>query len=296
MADLQLVVSYKPQQLRPVYRVINLLCWLWMIVIPALWLSVGLALLLIPALKPVLYSQFSAAMVMMIVPYGFLFVLGALATVPYRDSYLKISKDGIVLPMLLARCCKTRANHIWSEVTNATVQNVDPAGDTTGGYLSLTLDAGNSIVTEMSAFERDELEQLLLALEMWGTCLNRSPELIDFQTSLENSNKGVDRQSYTKLWEDELSRRFTVTTFVPLEPGNMLRNGSLKVVKQLAFGGLSAIYLAQENDLDLRVVKEAFVPANSNSELRHMAEKHLAREAQILSTLDHPHIAKVLDH
>jgi len=98
------------------------------------------------------------------------------------------------------------------------------------------------------------------------------------------------------MWQDELGRRFTVTTFVPLEPGKTLQNGRLKVVRQLAFGGLSAIYLVQKNETDMFVLKEAVVPPSAEPEVRQMAEQHLVREAKMLFGLRHPNIARVLDH
>jgi serine/threonine-protein kinase len=64
----------------------------------------------------------------------------------------------------------------------------------------------------------------------------------------------------------------------------------------LAFGGLSAIYLAHLNKTDLVVLKEAVVHAKADPAAKHQAEQHLEREAKMLSTLKHPNIARVLDH
>ncbi len=83
---------------------------------------------------------------------------------------------------------------------------------------------------------------------------------------------------------------------MPLEPGQKLQGTRIEIVRQLAFGGLSAIYLAQMNKTDLVVLKEAVVHAKADPETRKQAEQHLEREAKILSTLVHPNIARVLDH
>jgi serine/threonine-protein kinase len=98
------------------------------------------------------------------------------------------------------------------------------------------------------------------------------------------------------MWEEELRRRFTSTTFIPLEPGKTLRGANLEIVRQLAFGGLSALYLAQLNKHELVVIKEAVVPQNADPQVRAQAESFLDREAKILSQIRHPNIAKVLDH
>jgi serine/threonine-protein kinase len=84
--------------------------------------------------------------------------------------------------------------------------------------------------------------------------------------------------------------------FIPLEPDNALQNGRFKIVRQLAFGGLSAIYLAQMNDLDLVVLKEAVVPKDADKQKQKEAEEHLIREAKLLTLLDHANITHVLDH
>ena len=98
------------------------------------------------------------------------------------------------------------------------------------------------------------------------------------------------------MWEEELGRRFQATAFVPLEPGQSLVGGRIKIVSQLAFGGFSAIYLAQENQLDLVVLKEAVIPANADPSARAEAECRLLKEARILSGFQHPHVARVKDH
>src|SRR5262249_39929673 len=102
--------------------------------------------------------------------------------------------------------------------------------------------------------------------------------------------------SYTAMWEDELSRRFTSTAYVPLEPEHVLQGGRLKIVSQLSFGGLSAVYLCQYNDRDLVVLKEAVIAGEGDSEMQTKAIELFVREAQILVKLDHPSIAKVMDH
>jgi serine/threonine-protein kinase len=98
------------------------------------------------------------------------------------------------------------------------------------------------------------------------------------------------------MWEEELSRRFAGTSFVPLEPGAILQNGRVKIIRQLAFGGLSAIYLVQRNEIEMLVLKEAVIPANAEPESRAKAEELFDREAKFLLRLDHPQIAKVHDY
>jgi serine/threonine-protein kinase len=98
------------------------------------------------------------------------------------------------------------------------------------------------------------------------------------------------------LWEEELVSSFGSTAYVPLESGQTLHNGRISIVGQVAFGGLSAIYLAKLGKATTVVVKEAVVPANANEALKAKALEMFNREAAILCSLDHPRIARVLDH
>jgi serine/threonine protein kinase, bacterial len=93
-----------------------------------------------------------------------------------------------------------------------------------------------------------------------------------------------------------LSRRFRAAAFMPLEVGVIIRNGSLTIVRHLALGGLSAVYLAQLKNNQLVTLKESVVPDDADSELRDKAREMFAREASFLLKLSHPNIVPVLDY
>jgi serine/threonine-protein kinase len=169
--------------------------------------------------------------------------------------------------------------------------------DNAGGQDRLLLTYSDAAVVslDLKGIKKDELEKLLLAIELWAKDCERGPELIAYQNQLQNDTKGIAGHSYTQIWEEELGRRFHATSFVPLEPEHILKGGRIKVVRQLAFGGFSAIYLAQRDGTELVVLKEAVIPPSSNEEAKQAAQQYLAKEAQILSGLSHPQIARVLD-
>ena len=216
--------------------------------------------------------------------------IGIMLAALFEDDRIHVSKDGISIPLTLMGF-KRRRNFFWNELGAATVIDAE------GPAPKLILNFGNkqSLVLLTKVLKKEDLEQLLLATELWGTNCNRSPELIMYQTELRNEGNTKGLLSYTTMWEQELGRRFSSTSFLPLEPGHVLQNGRVKVVRQLAFGGFSAIYLAQLNKSDLVVLKEAVVPASADANLKASAEEHLAREGKLLALLDHPQIAKVLD-
>lgn len=222
-------------------------------------------------------------------------VAGVLLMALAEDNCIYVSKDGLAFPPFFLPRLKYRRNRLWNEVIAAHVSDVIAANEGKG-ILSLTFEGGSTLALDLSIFKPKDLEQIFLAVELWGVNCKRSPELVDYQKQVQNKTSGAGQTGYTQMWEDELRRRFTTTAFMPLDPDHTLQNGRLKIVRQLAFGGLSAIYLAQENKLDLVVLKEAVVPPGANEEARTQAEHMLDREAQVLSQLKHSNIAHVKDH
>lgn len=214
---------------------------------------------------------------------------GILLAALFEDDRIHVSKDGLSIPLTLMGL-KRRRNFFWNELGAATI--IDAQSDSPKLLLSF---GKQSILLSTKVMKRDDLEQLLLATELWGTNCNRSPELILFQTELRSEGNTKGLLSYTTMWEQELGRRFSSTSFIPLEPGKTLQNGRIKVVRQLAFGGFSAIYLAQRNKMELVVLKEAVVPNSVDPKAKASAEEHLAREGKLLALLNHPQIAHVLD-
>ncbi|CAN5445129.1 hypothetical protein BH10CYA1_BH10CYA1_44410 [soil metagenome] len=202
---------------------------------------------------------------------------------------LLINRDGLNLPLMVARINKANIWQSWIGVTAATITS----GDNNERNLLLSTKSGTAIDIPLSGMDTQAIEQLLLSIELWGVNCTREQSLFDYQSELHNQSKGL---SYTDMWNDELGRRFSSTTFVPLEPETKLQSGRLKVLRQLAFGGLSAIYLVQDGQKELRVLKEAVVPESMEVTNRDAAEKSLRREATILGQLNHNHIVSVLDH
>jgi len=215
----------------------------------------------------------------------------------FEDDVIVVSKEGIAFPLRMLPALGFRRERHWSDLLSVSMNLSD--GSSTSrpkGTVGLFFKSGGSALVKLDTLSPSDLEQMLLAIEVWGINCQRSEALIEFQTTLQNESRGVETLSYTKMWEEELSRRFAGTSFVPLEPGALLQNGRIKIIRQLAFGGLSAIYLVQRNEIEMLVLKEAVIPANAEPESRAKAEELFDREARFLLRLDHPQIAKVHDY
>jgi len=288
MAELELSIRYKTLPTRVGFGVMCALVPVWALLAPVfLGLLIGYV-----SMHMEMLNSWPATLILLALLSVYL--LGIALTAVTEDDKLFVSKDGIAFPLFLLPLLRFKRNRNWSELQDARLISFDN-GDRSEERLILKF--GNSTLPiDLSGVAASDREQLMLAIELWGTNWERSPELINYQTKLQNDLRGVSQLSYTQMWEEELSRRFTATSFVPLEPNATLRGGKLQIIKQLAFGGLSAIYQAQHNNVDLVVLKEAVIPQNADDQSRQAAEERIRREAQFLMRLEHEHIARVLDH
>ncbi len=141
-----------------------------------------------------------------------------------------------------------------------------------------------------------DIEQVLLALEAWGTNAAWSSALTNYRDNLQNSIRGIEGSSNTLELHDALARRFSATNFIPLEPGAKLRSGTITIKRQMAFGGFSAVYEAEDAPGQTVVMKELVVAKFDNEAAREKVNALFTREAELLSQLDHPQIVKLKDH
>ncbi len=286
MAELQVEAKYQTTLGKSAFTVMCALFPLWALIGPALLGYVIGHTISNPADKSVLDTVATCFALLSLI------LLGLLGTALAEDSSLYASKSGLAFPLYLLPKLGFRRNRNWSDLNSASLIE---DGDKKSLLLSFT--SGGNLAFDFARFSAKQAEELLLAIELWGLNCKRNAELISYQQNLQAIGKDDSAApGYTTMWEEELSRRFSATTFVPLEPDKTLCGGRLKIVRQLAFGGLSAIYLAQNKGSELVVLKEAVLPGSGSVEAKLQAEKSLARESQLLSLLDHPNIAKVYDY
>jgi hypothetical protein len=290
MAELELSVRYKTLPTKVGLGVMGVLFPVWALIIPfCLGLFINLLIHSTATLPPVLAAAVLLGLIL-------LPVLGVLMTAICEDDRILVGKEGIAFPLFMLPWLGYRRERVWSDLAHAQIRWSRGPKLKAGDKLILQFHSGGRATCNLNELSKTDLEQMLLCIEIWANHCQRDPELIELQNTIQNENKGLETVSYTQMWEEELSRRFNATSFVPLEPGHVLQGGRLKVVRQLAFGGLSAIYLAQRDGLDLVCLKEAVIPAGADEDSRLKAVEMFNREATLLIKLSHPQIAKVLDH
>lgn len=219
-----------------------------------------------------------------------LLVLCLLAAV-VADNTIFVTRDGLSFPFLLLPSRSMRKQAKWEQLKGVKFR---PGSS---GHLSLTFNDGRRINLSLSRLGEKALEDLIVAIDVWGGGGDSFPELLEARTYLHGEGK-TESLGYTELWEEELARRFGSTNFIPLEPGQKIRDGTLEVERQVAFGGMSAIYQVAslaDQKLHKMILKESVVPDDSNEELKAKAVELLTREAKLLASLDHPRIARVID-
>jgi tRNA A-37 threonylcarbamoyl transferase component Bud32 len=210
------------------------------------------------------------------------------------DNTIFVSRDGLSLPFFVSPCFGLRAKKKWRDLLSIDFDSAD------GGNIRLFFKHSNSVNLQLRYLMKEHLDSLVMALDVWAGGSENFNALLDARTFLHQKDGGHlpshNEPGYTEMWQDELARRFGSTTFVPLEPGDSVQGGNYKIEKQIAFGGLSAIYLARNKDSERIVLKEAVVPDGGNEELKEQSYNLLKREAEMLARLSHEQIARVFDH
>ena len=216
--------------------------------------------------------------------FGFIYVPYTVVSAYTEGGLLVVTSDGITFP---PRFCGIgpRVSLRWKDL-----RMVDFTAR--GRRLVLKTDSAEHKIST-TKIPANEIEQLLFAMEVWNPSLAWSQAASDYKDEIQNARIGLD-DVFTKSWETELKRRYAVTTFAPHQPGTTLQSGRLKILKQLAFGGFSAIYLAEDENRQSVVIKE-LVPNAQTDASQTKAIEMFDREAKLLSRIEHPQIAKVLD-
>jgi tRNA A-37 threonylcarbamoyl transferase component Bud32 len=231
-------------------------------------------------------SQFFALLNTLLVA----FLSGLIATNWLSNDAIVFDSSGLQLPSNLFGQKKGLP---WDNVSSIELA-YESAKDWRHKELVVTDKRKKRVCLPLEYLAPDQVEQITLALDMWAKNVAISESVQTLKHSVYGDT--LPALSFTDMWQEELGRRFCPTAFIPLEPGRTIRNGAVKVLRHLALGGLSAVYLCQLENRSLVVLKEAVVSDDTTDSAAKMARSMLEREANMLLKLDHQAIVKVLDH
>lgn len=226
------------------------------------------------------------------------FLICCFSVIVCRQNKFEISRAGIKFPLRYLLQFGPSLFCPWDRIKQIIFLNTEKAtGVISKNPSTMQIDFGGAVLQfELEGFAKKELERLVLAFQSYVPNMNFEPALCDVNLGFEKTIRTRADASFTQIWEDDMNSRFGSTAFVPLEAGAKLQDQRIEIVGQIAFGGLSAIYLAKAKDGKLRVVKEAVMPANSDSASSSKALEMFSREAQVLMSIDNESIAKVFDY
>jgi serine/threonine-protein kinase len=136
---------------------------------------------------------------------------------------------------------------------------------------------------------------LLDGIDQHAVACEVDPEVFSLCQVFEDADKdkaasdGINDTAIASICAQE----FKSTIFVPFSPGEFIPTTRTRVIKQLGSKPLCAVYLARNEDGRMVTVKQFYL-ADETEETKAFA-KILRREYELLSRLDHPGIANVIN-
>jgi hypothetical protein len=207
-------------------------------------------------------------------------------------SSITMNSDMIRLPNTSKRALNGRCERLWSDVDNVTIQDIT---NSPIGYLVICFKSGGKTSLDLRLIDHSQLETLLLSIETRATEATKSSAFEALLDCVHDEKITKGQISFTDIWEKDINCRFSSVVFTPLAPGHALQDNKYKIVRQLSFGGFSAVYLASKG-VDRVILKEAAMPKGTNIAAQERAEMMLRKEAALLLGLSHPQIVRVLDY
>lgn len=287
MAEFELRMKYTTRPMRAGIHALALSFPAWGILLPAALALFVILLLRLPANIPLGYSLALIAGMLTTI------ALCASAAIVCDDDEIRISKEGLSFPLRFLPSLKWRREHKWEELGALRLKWHRNDSFAPDEELIFFFEGGGHVKLKLQHLNPAELEQFFIAFEACATKCTRDADIPDFEIAVQSKKEG-SALSYTQLWEKSLSHRFSGATFTPLEPNTMLQEGRCQVLRQLAFGGFAAVYLARAAGGRFVVLKESSFPQDEKVQTK--ATELFKREAAILSKLSHPHIAQMLDY
>jgi len=260
---------------------------LWGVAAPLTLVLFIFILLKLPANIPIPYALSLSVLMLLGI------ALCAAIAIICDDDTLRVNKDGIRFPVKFLSDLKGRNQRTWEELASLGLKWKRNDKFSADEHLDFIFQDGGVARLRLQQLNLTELEQFFIAFEACAYKCERDADLPDFERAVQNHKQG-NRISYTELWEKSLANRFCGTNFVPLELNNRLQSGRYEILKQLAFGGFAAVYLARPEAGGFVVIKESNL--QDSEEAQKKAGELFAREASILRSLVHPNIARVRDY
>ncbi|MBX9722039.1 MAG: serine/threonine protein kinase, partial [Candidatus Obscuribacterales bacterium] len=142
----------------------------------------------------------------------------------------------------------------------------------------------SSYTLKVTASNKEQIAELLVAADEYGSVCKFSPEALQLRTRL---------QEETRVRALTETSKFSSAVYTAFSPGDRLANNKYRIVRKLAGKALSAVYLAR-GEGDKHVVIKQFVMPRFSPNSQNLVDS-FDREYKILASINNHGVAQVLD-
>lgn len=209
---------------------------------------------------------------------------------------INLNADGILFAQGPYLAMLFRQFRLWTDFASITSRALPPRKDQKfRAEFQIRFRSGGSIKFTNEQVSPQDLGVLLDAVNEHAVACVVAQEvfethkkLLDASTSSATSDGGTHGGIAKSAAQD-----FKSTIFVPFTTGHYIPESKIRITKQLGSKPLCAVYLARDEEGRMVIVKQFYL-AEETDETRAL-RKTLDREYELLSRLDHPGLAKVLN-
>jgi tRNA A-37 threonylcarbamoyl transferase component Bud32 len=187
----------------------------------------------------------------------------------------------------------------WPEITSFALFKPHNSTDTDHWSIQVRQASGQNLFLKFSALATEvDRQKFAAGIDEYASHADKDPELLQ---ALAPANK----RSYTELWLQSLAAPAERKNLVPLSTGQSLAGGRYIVDDQIGVGGQGVAYLAYDRlssetvtagASQKIVLKEFVLPVHVEKKVRQQSLERFEQESNILRTLKHPGIVKIVDN
>jgi tRNA A-37 threonylcarbamoyl transferase component Bud32 len=232
--------------------------------------------------------------------FGAVMMVGFTSLQSFNLHWLRLSQSGINLKKHLPFFIPKKKSYSWSDLHSVALWRSQEAGGTgavSAPVLSLDFRSGGFVRIPLAFLTAGELEQVFAILARNADPLSLNPDVLSLQRAVLSGLPELPLTStFTDLWQESLKTQFKISPAAGLQGGDELQAGKYTILLMLAGGGFASAYLARRQDGVRVVLKETSLEQFADSKTAQKVLELSAREASILSRLQHPRIVSVLDY
>ncbi|MBZ0184735.1 MAG: hypothetical protein K8F91_00685, partial [Candidatus Obscuribacterales bacterium] len=214
---------------------------------------------------------------------------------PYAKARkIVINADGISFAQGPYLSLLGRQFRLWSDLESLTVKNNNPDHPKKAKF-TLKFRSGGKVEFDHSQINGLDLRILLEAIDEHSVSCTIAAEVFKTVEALaqEDIRKSSSDGGVDSSMASPKALEFKSTIFIPHASGEYIPGTKTRISRQVASKPLCAVYLARDEQGRMVNVKQFYL-ADQTEQTRAFA-KILRRECELLSRLDHPGFARVLD-